>query len=138
MQEQFIKSCPDIKIKVLAGAILVTLLPTLKIFFSIEIKFWKTSFRILSQGLGSFQDKYLWRSSDLLVKALFLWFTVILLTILKLMILRNFTEVHLKPSRVSKMEHFVKIVSVGKPLTIFATSVILDVRQNSEYAFALL
>ena len=138
MQEQFIKSCPDIKIKVLAGAILVTLLPTLKIFFSIEIKFWKTSFRILSQGLGSFQDKYLWRSSDLLVKALFLWFTVILLTILKLMILRNFTEVHLKPSRVSKMEHFVKIVSVRKPLTIFATSVILDVRQNSEYAFALL
>ena len=64
-QEQFIKTCPDIIIKVSVEAILVALFPTLKFFFSINIKFWKTSFRILSQCLGSFQSKYLWRSSYL-------------------------------------------------------------------------
>ena len=41
-QEQFIKACPDIIIKVSVEAILVALFPTLKIFFSINIKFWKT------------------------------------------------------------------------------------------------
>ena len=65
VQEQFIKTCPDIIIKVSVEAILVALFPSLKIFFSINIKFWKTSFRILSQSLGSFQSKYLWRSSSL-------------------------------------------------------------------------
>ena len=42
VQEQFIKACPDIIIKVSVEAILVALFPTLKIFFSINIKFWKT------------------------------------------------------------------------------------------------
>ena len=65
VQDLFIKICPDVIMKAPIEAILVTLLSTLKIFFSIETKFWRTPSRVISQNLGSFQGKYLWRSSDL-------------------------------------------------------------------------
>ena len=68
--------------------ILVNLLLILKICLFVEIKFWNTPLRISLKN-PSFQDKYLWRSS-ILVKALCLRFTVILLMILKLMVLRDF------------------------------------------------
>ena len=67
----------------------MTLLLILNIFLSVEIKFWKTPLRITFKNLRSFQGKYLWRSS-ILVKASSLRFTVILLMILKLMVLRNY------------------------------------------------
>ena len=50
------------------------------------ITYWKTPFKITFKNLGNFQGKYLCRSSAV-VKPL--RFTVILLLILKLMILRN-------------------------------------------------
>ena len=67
----------------------MTLLLTLKIFFSVDIRFWKTPSRITFKNLGSFQGKYLWRSF-VLVKLLSLRFTVVLTMISKIMILRNF------------------------------------------------
>ena len=76
-------------IKASINTILVTLWLILKICLSAEINFWKTPLRITFKNLRSFQDKYLWRSS-ILVKALSLRFAVILLTILKLMVLRKF------------------------------------------------
>ena len=85
----------------------MTLLPTLKIFLSVEKKNWKTLSNKIYQNLRSFRGKYLWRSSAL-SKALPLRFTVILLMILKLM-KRNFIEAYSEPSRASKMEHFVEI-----------------------------
>ena len=69
--------------------ILVTLLLILKICLSVEINFWKTPLKITAKNLRSFQGTYLWQSS-ILVKALYLRFTVIFLMILKLMVLRNF------------------------------------------------
>ena len=39
-----------------------------------------------------------------------------------------------EPSRTPKMEIFVKIISIWKPLTIFAKSSIFDVRLGCEYA----
>ena len=85
----------------------MTLLPTLKIFLSVEKKNWKTPSNKIYQNLRSFPGKNLWRSYAL-SKALPLRFTVILLMILKLM-KRNFIEVYSEPSRASKMEHFVEI-----------------------------
>ena len=114
VQDKFIKIkiSPDFIIKASIETIIVTVSPVLKIFFSIEIeiRFWKTPFRIISQNLASFQGKYLWRISDL-AKALSLGLTVILLMILKLMILRNFKGAHSEASRISKMEHCGKMVN---------------------------
>ena len=110
VQDKFIKICPDIIIKTSIEPILVTLLTTLKMFLSVEKKFWKAPSRIISQNLGIFQCKYLWWSS-VLAKAFSLPFTVILLTILQLMVLRNVSEAHSEPNQTSKMEHFAKIVN---------------------------
>ena len=114
VQDKFIKIkiSPDFIIKASIETIIVTVSPVLKIFFSIEIeiRFWKTPFRIISQNLASFQGKYLWRISNL-AKALSLGLTVILLVILKLMILRNFKKTHSEASRISKMEHCGKMVN---------------------------
>ena len=112
VQDKFIKIkiSSDFIIKASIEAIIVTVSPVLKIFFCIEIKFWKTPFRIISQNLASFQGKYLWRISNL-AKALSLGLTVILLVILKLMILRNFKKTHSEASRISKMEHCGKMVN---------------------------
>ena len=114
VQDKFIKIkiSPDFIIKASIETIIVTVSPVLKIFFSIEIeiRFWKTPFRIISQNLASFQGKYLWRISDL-AKALSLGLTVILLMILKLMILQNFKGAHSEASRISKMEHCGKMVN---------------------------
>ena len=104
------KICSDIIIKTSVEAILVTSLPTSKIFLSVEIRFWKTPSRIISQNLGSFQDKYLWRSS-VLTNGLSLRFAVIKLMIVKRVILRDFTETYSEPTRVSKMEHLQKIIN---------------------------
>ena len=41
---------------------------------------------------------------------------------------------YLEPYQRSKMEHYVKIISVFQPLTIFAVSSISDVRLGFEYA----
>ena len=65
----------------LRGKCIVTFLPTLKIFFSAKKRFWKTTSRIISQNLGGFQGKCLWRSS-VLAKALSLRLAVILVMIL--------------------------------------------------------
>ena len=78
-------------------------MPTLKIFLHVEIKF------------GRGHPEYFLNISEvsrqiLLAKALSLRFTVILLMILKLMILQNFTEAYSEPSRVSTMELFAKKV----------------------------
>ena len=97
---------------------MVTLLRILKILFSIDIKFWKTPSTIFFQNLGSFQGKYLWPSSNL-AEALSLRFTLILLMVLKIMILQNFTEEHSKLSQTSKMEHFAKIVKGKKTVNYF-------------------
>ena len=112
VQDKFIKIkiSSDFIIKASIEAIIVTVSPVLKIFFSIEIKFWKTPFRIISQNLASFQGKYPWRISNL-AKALSLGLTVILLMILKLMILRNFKKTHSESSQISKMEHCGKMVN---------------------------
>ena len=117
-------------------AILVTLFATLKIIISVEIKFWKTPFRIISQNL-SFQGKCLWWSS-VLAKALSLQFAVILLIILKLIILQNFTQAYSEPSRTSKMEDLAKTAKSRKKTksSIFAKSSVLDFRLGSEYASA--
>ena len=80
------KNTPGIIIKLSIEAILVTLLVTLKIFLSVEIKFWKAVSRITFKNLGSFQGKCLW-SSPVLVNLLPLRFTVIFPIILKIMIL---------------------------------------------------
>ena len=40
----------------------MTLLPTLKTFLSVRIKFLKAPCRMISQNLGSFQGKCLWQS----------------------------------------------------------------------------
>ena len=110
LQDTCIKICPDILIKASIEAILVTFLSTSKIFLSVEINFWKTPSRIISQNLGSFRGKCLLQSS-ILAKGLSLRFTVILLMILKLIILRNFTEAYSDPTRTSKTEHLPKIVN---------------------------
>ena len=112
VEDKFIKmkTSFDFIIKASIEAIIVTVSPVLKIFFCVEIKFWKTPFRIISQNLASFQGKYLWRISDL-AKALSLGLTVILLMILKFMILRNFKGAHSEASRISKMEHCGKMVN---------------------------
>ena len=65
----------------LQGKYIVTFLPTLRIFFTAKKRFWKTTLRIISQNLGGFQGKCLWRSS-VPAKALSLRFTVILVVIL--------------------------------------------------------
>ena len=132
------KICSDIIIKTSVEAILVTSLPTSKIFLSVEIRVWKTPSRIISQNLGSFQDKYLWRSS-VLTNGLSLRFAVIKLMIVKRVILRDFTETYSEPTRVSKMEHLQKIINGWKQKApIFAKSSILDVRVGSKYPSALL
>ena len=112
VEDKFIKmkTSFDFIIKASIEAIIVTVSPVLKLFFCVEIKFWKTPFRIISQNLASFQGKYLWRISNL-AKALSLGLTVILLVILKLMILRNFKKTHSEASRISKMEHCGKMVN---------------------------
>ena len=97
-------SCIIIKASV--EVTIVTLLPTLKINVAVEIKFWKTPSRIISQNLRSFQGNCLWQNS---VLALSLRFTVILLTILKFIFLRNFTQPSSELSRTSKMKKLVKI-----------------------------
>ena len=74
--------------------------------------------KMVSQNLGSFQGKYLSRSSGL-SKDLSLWFTVISLICLKLLILRNFPDPYSEHSQTSKMEFFTKIISGWKPLTNF-------------------
>ena len=79
-------------IKASIKTILVTLLLIIKICLSVEINFWKTAMRITFKNLRSFQGKYLWRSSVLVIP-LSLRFTVILLMILRLMVLRNFTMI---------------------------------------------
>ena len=76
----FTKRCPS-KDLALQGKYIVTFLPTLKIFFTAKKRFWKTTLRIISQNLGGFQGKCLWRSS-VPAKALSLRFTVILVVIL--------------------------------------------------------
>ena len=73
---------------------------------------------IISQNLRSLQGKCLWRGS-VLAKALSLRFTVILLMILKLIILWNFTQAPSEPIRTSKMEHLVKIDSSWKQKALF-------------------
>ena len=87
-QAKCMQRSPVIIIKPSTKAILVTLLLALKIFLSVEIKSWKAPSTI-TFNLGSFQGKYIWRSS-VLVKPLSLRFTVILIMILKFMLLRNF------------------------------------------------
>ena len=79
-------------IKASIKTILVTLLLIIKICLSVEINFWKTAMRITFKNLRSFQGKCLWRSSVLVIP-LSLRFTVILLMILRLMVLRNFTMI---------------------------------------------
>ena len=79
-------------IKASIKTILVTLLLIIKLCLSVEINFWKTAMRITFKNLRSFQGKYLWRSSVLVIP-LSLRFTVILLMILRLMVLRNFTMI---------------------------------------------
>ena len=76
----FTKRYPS-KDLVLQGKYIVTFLPTLKIFFTAKKRFWKTTSRIISQNLGGFQGKCLWRSS-VPAKALSLRLTVILVVIL--------------------------------------------------------
>ena len=58
-------------------AIIVTLMPILKILLSVAITLRPPS-RITSQNLGDFQEKCMWWGS-VTVKPLFLGFTVILL-----------------------------------------------------------
>ena len=70
------KNAPGIIIKASVEAILVTLLVTLKMLLSVEIKFWKAVSRTTFKNLRSFQGKYLW-SSPVLVNLLPLRFTVI-------------------------------------------------------------
>ena len=89
-------------------ATLVTLLPTLQMFLSVEKKFWKTLFKIIYQNFRSVLDKYLWRRS-VLAKALPFWSTAILLMILKFMILWNIIEACLEPSQTSKIKRFLEI-----------------------------
>ena len=105
-------------IKPSVEATLGTLLSTLKIIASVEIKFWKTPSRITSQNLRSFQGKCPWWSS-VLAKALSLRFTVMLFMILKLMILWNYIQVHSEPSRTSMMEHLGKISNSCKQKALF-------------------
>ena len=83
------KNTPDIIIKVSIKAILVTLLVTLKMLLSVEIKFWNAVSRMTFKNLGSFQDKCLW-SSPVLVNLLPLRFTVTFTIVLKVVILGNF------------------------------------------------
>ena len=73
----------------------MTLLLTLKIFLSVEVIFLKTPSGITFKYLGSFQSKYLWRSS-VLIKSLSLRFTVILLINLKLMILQTLRKLAIR------------------------------------------
>ena len=68
--------------------ICLCLLLILKICLSVEINFWKTTFK----NLRSFRGKYLWRSS-ILVTSLSLRVTVFLIMILKFMVLRNFIKI---------------------------------------------
>ena len=98
LQDKCIKICPHILMTI--EAIRVTFLPTSKILLTVEINFWKTPSRMISQNLGSIQSRCLWPSS-VLPKNLSLRFTVILLMILKLMILRNFTEAYSESTRTS-------------------------------------
>ena len=119
LQDKCKKICPDILTKASIEAILVTFLPTSKIFLSVEINFWKTPSRIISQNLGTFQGKHLWGSS-VLAKGLSLRFTAFLLRILKLMILRNFTEAYSESTRTSKMEYLPKTVNGWKQKALFS------------------
>ena len=83
------KICPDIIIKASIKVILVTLLLTLKMFFSINTEFWKTPSSITFKNLGSLRGKYLWCSS-LLVTILPLQFTVILPMILETLLWKHY------------------------------------------------
>ena len=99
-------------------------------------KILEETIKIIFQNLESFQSKHL-RQSSALPKPLSLRFTIILPMILKLLILWSFIETYSEPRRTSKIEHFEKIVSGWKPLTIFAKSTTLDVALSSEYASGL-
>ena len=79
------KDDPGIIIKASVEAILVTLLITLKMFLSVEVKFWKAVSRITFKNLGSFQGKYLW-SISVLVNLMPLQFILIFPMILKILI----------------------------------------------------
>ena len=64
---------------------LLTLLPTVKMFLSVD-KTLEVASRTTSQNLGKFQREYL-QWSSIIVKPSRLWFTVILLMTLELTIL---------------------------------------------------
>ena len=46
-------------------------------------------------------------------------------------------EAYLEPCQTSKMEHFGEMVNGQKPLIIFAKHSILDVGQDSKYAYVM-